>query len=347
MEFIWFCIVAFMIAGYVMLDGYDLGTGVIHLWVARSDKQRRQVLQTIGPVWDGNEVFLIAGGGAIFLAFPILYSASFAGFYLPLMIVLWLLILRGVSLDLRSHLDHAMWRQFWDVGFFAASALLSFFLGVALGDVVRGVPLDANHNYFLPLFYDFTVSGKAGVLDWYTSLVGILSFLTLTQHGCLWIAWRTNGEVRERAVRAWRRVWPWTVILVAVVTYFSLRIQPQIAHNLATHGWGFIFPAIALAGLILIPVFGVPERDFKALVASFIYIFGMLTSVAFGLFPYVLPATSGSSYGLTIYNASASMYGLTVALYWYIPGLILVLAYIFYAHSRVAGRIGTEEDGHY
>src|SRR5436190_2697341 len=171
MNFTWYCLVAFMIAGYVILDGYDLGAGIVHLFVARGEDERKMVLRSIGPVWDGNEVWLLAGGGTLYFAFPGLYSSSFSGFYLPLMVVLWLLMIRGISIEFRNHLDNAAWRPFWDTGFALASLLLTVFFGAALGNVIRGVPLDGAGDFFLPLWTDFTTGPEPGILDWYTILV--------------------------------------------------------------------------------------------------------------------------------------------------------------------------------
>src|SRR5580692_7115171 len=147
---IWFCLVALVLAGYVVLDGFDIGVGVLHLWIAHNDDERRVTIQSIGPVWDGNEVWLIAAGGTLYFAFPALYAASFSGFYLPLMIVLWLLILRGSSIEVRSHLAEPLWHAFFDTLFAASSALLAVFFGAALANVVRGVPLDASGYFFEP-----------------------------------------------------------------------------------------------------------------------------------------------------------------------------------------------------
>ena len=158
MEAIWFCLVAVMLAGYVVLDGYDIGAGIVHLLIARSDLERRQILESIGPFWDGNEVWLIAGGGTLYFAFPGLYASSFSGFYLPLMIVLWLLMLRGISIEVRNHIDSPVWKPFWDVIFAGASALLAIDFGAALGNVVRGAPLDSAGDFFLP-------PGRQGVVD--------------------------------------------------------------------------------------------------------------------------------------------------------------------------------------
>src|SRR5579864_312996 len=231
LETLWFWLVAIMIAIYVVLDGYDLGAGIIHLFVARSDDERRQVIQSIGPFWDGNEVWLLAGSGTLYFAFPALYAASFSGFYLPLMMVLWLLMLRGISIEFRSHVDSPVWRPMWDAVFGGSSALLAIFFGAALGNVVRGVPLDASGYFFLPLWTDFSPGADAGILDWYTVLIGIASFLTLAEHGALWIALKTEGPVEARARRLAARLWPGLLAVVIAITALSFEIQPHLAES--------------------------------------------------------------------------------------------------------------------
>src|SRR5437588_813541 len=207
MEMVWFTIVSLMLTTYVVLDGFDLGAGAIHLLVARTDSERRTVLAAIGPVWDGNEVWLIASGGVLVFAFPRAYSAGFSGFYLPLMIVLWLLVLRGISIEFRSHQPNPLWRSFWDGTFFVSSTLLAIVLGAALGNVIRGVPLDASGFFAGPLFTNFTPSHDPGVLDWYTCLVGLFTLAVLAGHGALYLAWKTSGAVNERARELGPQLW--------------------------------------------------------------------------------------------------------------------------------------------
>src|SRR5450759_1557614 len=221
METIWFMLVAVMIAVYVVLDGFDLGAGIVQLLISRTDSERRQVLRTIGPVWDGNEVWLLAGGGTLYFAFPALYASSFSGFYLPLMMVLWLLILRGISIEFRNHIDSVVWKPFWDAVFAGSSALLAIFFGAALGNVVRGVPLDSSGVFFLPLWTDFGMGGPLGILDWYTVPVGVLAFLALTQHGALWVILKTEEEVQHRARRVARAAWFGAVVMTVVVTVLT------------------------------------------------------------------------------------------------------------------------------
>ncbi len=201
MSAIWFCLVALMLAAYVLLDGFDLGVGILHLGVARTDAERRAVISTIGPVWDANEVWLLAAGGTLYFAFPALYASGFSGFYLPLMIVLWLLMLRGISLEFRSHVSGPVWTPLCDAVFCGSSALLAIFFGAALGNVVRGVPLDAaSGSFFEPLWTNFRLNSDVGILDWYT-IPGRSSaaYFALAQHGSLWLALKTSGAPAERA----------------------------------------------------------------------------------------------------------------------------------------------------
>jgi cytochrome d ubiquinol oxidase subunit II len=343
---LWYCLAALMLAGYVILDGYDLGAGVIHLGVARNDDERRQVLQSIGPLWDANEVWLIAAGGTLFFAFPRLYSASFSGFYLPLMMVLWLLIFRGISIEFRSHVADPAWRAFWDAVFAVASLLLALVFGVALGNVVRGVPLDSSGRFFLALWTNFQVSPPVGALDWYTVTVGLFSLTMLTHHGALWVALRTPGEISERARRTARRIWPLVLVTGAAATAMTFRIQPKVPQNLAQWPWGAAFPAIAVGGLIAARVLTGQRKDHAAFVVSSLGIAGMLASAAFGIYPYVLPSLTDPALALTIDKTLAGANGLALGLMWWAPGMLLAALYTFYIHKKFWGRIDPGNDGH-
>src|SRR6266571_3133667 len=195
MGFVWFWLVAVMIVGYVVLDGFDLGVGVLHLFLVRNEAERQATLHSIGPVWDGNEVWLLAGGGTLYFAFPLLYASAFSGFYLPLMIVLWLLIGRGISIELRMHIDNGVWRSFFDGLFFLSSTLLAIFLGAALANVIRGVPIGPDQYFFLPLWTNWRVGPNPGILDWYTVIGGLVAFIALAVHGALYLATKASGEL--------------------------------------------------------------------------------------------------------------------------------------------------------
>src|SRR6202011_2680168 len=266
MESLWFVLVALMLAVYVLLDGFDLGAGAIHPFVARMGPERRMVYLAIGPVWDGNEVCLLAAGGTLFFTFPRLYAAGFSGFYLPLMIVLWLLMLRGLALELRSHIQSVVWSGLWDGLFFIGSTLLAIFYGAALGNVIRGVPLNAQGYFFEALWTDFNpFSANPGILDWYTILTGLLAFTALLTHGANYIAVKTEGTLNERARRISRVGWLATIPLAIFASIATFYVQPQVYTSFTQRPWGIIFPLIALLGLLGAGFFNLLKRDLPAL----------------------------------------------------------------------------------
>src|SRR4051794_36480392 len=223
METVWFILVTVMLAGYVVLDGFDLGAGALHLIAAKAEEERRTVIHSIGPVWDGNEVWLLAAGGTLFYAFPLLYASSFSGFYLALNIVLWLLIFRALGIELRGHLANPVWRAFFDGSFSIASILLILFFGAALGNVMRGVPLGADHYFFVPLWTDFRTGPQPGMLDWYTILCAVVTLVAVTMHGALYLIVKTEGALNERLHRIVRWLWPAQVALSAVALFATIR----------------------------------------------------------------------------------------------------------------------------
>ena len=347
MNAVWFCLVALMLAAYVLLDGFDLGVGILHLGVARTDAERRALVSTIGPVWDANEVWLLAAGGTLYFAFPALYASGFSGFYLPLMMVLWLLMLRGIALEFRGHVRGPVWKPLCDVVFCGASALLAIFFGAALGNVVRGVPLDASGSFFEPLWTNFRLGSDVGILDWFTILVGLAAYFALAQHGALWLTLKTSGVVSVRALRLARISWVFVVALTALITYFSFQVQPQIRANFAAHPWGFVFPGLALGGLAGVRWWTSPKSaaagELRAFLSSCAYLAGMLTSVTFGLFPLVLPARGIPAFSLTIENAKAGDYGLRVGLIWWAIGMALASAYFVFVYRYFAGKVSAAE----
>ncbi len=345
METIWFCLVALMIALYVLLDGFDLGAGAIHLLVAKTDEERRQVLASIGPVWDGNEVWLLAAGGTLYFAFPALYASAFSGFYLPLMIVLWLLILRGTSIEFRNHIKSAVWDPLWDFTFCASSLLLAVFYGAALGNVVRGVPLDGSGYFFEPLWTNFRLGEETGILDWYTILVGLLALAALVMHGGLWVQMKTSGSVCERAAKVAGRTWWAVVALTLFVTAVTFTVQPQVKENFTTWPWGIVFPLLAVAGAAGVKFELAKKDQGKAFLASCAYLAGMLTSVVFGVYPMVLPARN-PVYSLTVTSAKAGAYGLKIGLVWWAIGMILAAGYFTFVYRSFAGKVVVDPESH-
>lgn len=350
METFWFIAVAGMLAVYVVLDGFDFGTGIVYLWVARTEEERRAALRAIGPVWNGNEVWLLAGGGLLFFAFPKAYAAGFSGFYLALMLVLWLLMFRGLALELRSHVAHPLWRTFWDAAFAVASLVLAVVFGAALGNLLRGVPLTPEGYFFAPFWTTFTVGPAPGILDWFTVLMGLTGAAILTVHGAAYLLVKTGGNLARRASAVARTGSAAMAVLVLATLAALPFVQPALRHHYDASPAGYVFPSVALAALAGLLVLLRTERAGAAFAASSLFIAALLGSAAWGLYPNLLLATGDPAYSLTIRNAGAGLYGLRVGLVWFGVGFPLVVAYTVYVYRSFWGKIETlsgEEEGHY
>lgn len=330
METVWFAIVSGMLAVYAILDGFDFGAGIVHRFVARTDEERRTVLAAIGPFWHGNEVWLVAAGGVMFLAFPRVYSAAFSGFYLALMIVLWLLILRGIAIESRSQQENPLWREFWDSTFAFASVLLAIMLGTSLGNVVRGVPLDASGWFAIPLFTNFRPGAQPGIFDWYTTLVGVFTLCVLSGHGAIYLSWKTTGSVQCRS-RNWARVaWLAAMPLWALVTIATAWIQPVVFANLLSRPWSLGFVLLMFGGFWGIFGFLKRERELAAFLSSSAFLLGLLAATMAGNYPFWLRSTLNPVHSLTAVNANSKTHALQVAIVWWTIGIMLVAAYFFY-----------------
>ncbi len=339
METFWYSALTLMLAVYVVLDGYDFGVGMVYPFVARTAEERRVVLAAIGPLWSGNEVWLIAAGAVLFLAFPKAYAAGFSGFYLALIIVLWLLMGRGLAIELRGHLDHPLWRQFWDVVFAATSALLAIVLGAALGNLIRGVPLNAEGYFFVALWTDFLPGPEPGILDWFTLFLALTSVVLLTMHGANFLAMKTTSELQARARRVARLTGYAAALLVASVLPVLSLVQPSLRLNYDAHPIGYGLPLIALAALIAVQVFRAQERDVAAFTASSLLLLGLLGGIAWGSYPNILIATTDPAHSLTVTNASAGSDGLRAAFWWFTIGLATVIAYQICIHRLFWGPV--------
>ncbi len=342
METLWFAIVAVMLTAYVLLDGFDLGAGIVQWVVGRTGEERRLIIKTIGPLWDGNEVWLLAAGGTLYFAFPMLYASSFSGFYLPLIMVLWLLMLRGIGIEFRTHLESPVWRQLFDVIFSLSSLLLAIFFGAALGNVIRGVPMNGSGYFFEPLWTNFRVQPDAGILDWYTVMAGVVALFALASHGALYIATKTEGDMNQRARQMAAFAWWGLLVLTPVSLVATIYIRPHMLENYKAQPLGYVIPLIVFGSLALMALFRVRGEDHKAFASSCTYIGGMLVGAAFGIYPYVLPASTDPSYSLTIYNTAAGQHGLRVGLIWWLLGMVLVLGYFRYLYHHFRGKVTLE-----
>jgi cytochrome d ubiquinol oxidase subunit II len=298
------------------------------------------------PVWDGNEVWLIAAGGVLFLAFPRVYAAAFSGFYLALMIVLWLLILRGVAIESRSRQANSLWREFWDTTFGLASALLAVVLGAALGNVVRGVPLDGTGSFFIPLFTDFRPGPQPGVFDWYTALVGAFTLCALAGHGALYLVWKTTGPVQARS-RLWaRRAWLAVLPLWLAVTLATALLRPDIFTHLLDRPWLLAFVVLMLGGVGGVLTFLRRGAELAAFLSSSSFLLGLLGATLAGVYPVWLRSTLDPAYSLTAANSAATSYGLQVALVWWTVGIALAGAYFVNLFRCNRGKVDVRAEGH-
>lgn len=346
MEATWFWLVAIMIVAYVVLDGFDLGAGALYLLIARAEEERRAVIRTIGPVWDGNEVWLIAAAGTLFFAFPLLYASAFSGFYLPLSIVLWLLILRGIGIEFRSHLDSGVWRSLFD-GFFAfSSTLLIIFYGAALGNVVRGVPLDKNHVFFEPLWTNFRTGGYTGILGWYTVIAGVLTLAALMVHGATWVALKTDGTVHERARILAHRLLPVLIVLTALGVPLTAIARPRALDNFTAYPVLYVIPLVVAASLVSMWWFLHQDRERAAFLSSCAYLVFMLAGAATALFPVLLPSSFGPVNDITLFNAAAGAYALRVGFIWWAVGMCLAVGYFIFLYRMFRGKVQAGGEGY-
>jgi cytochrome d ubiquinol oxidase subunit II len=331
---LWFLVLAGMLTAYAVLDGFDLGVGALHLFVGRSREEREVAINAIGPVWNGNEVWLIAAGGSMVVAFPHLYAAAFSGFYLALMIVLWLLVLRGVGIEFRHQIDNPLWQDAWDVVFAVASALLAVLFGVAFGNVLRGVPLDA-HGSFTGSF--------ALLLNPFALICGALGLFTLALHGAAYLAMKTAGEVQARARRLVLPLWALTQLTLAGVVAASFVVRPDFTHNFASMPLLLLVPAVALAGAAGVVRSARRADDSRTFLSSAAFITGIVGSAAAGLYPRLLPALAGSPHAsLDIYNTASTPHSQTIALAIYLVGMAIVVVYLVNVYRVWGGKVGRE-----
>lgn len=350
MEIFWFIVLSIMLCTYVILDGYDFGAGIVHLLFAKTEEEKKAITNAIGPFWDANEVWLIASGGVLFFAFPTLYASSFSGFYLPLMLVLWLLIFRAIGLELRGQVNNRLWETVWDKAFGVASLLLALFFGSALGNVVRGVNLGMVENgvstqepqyFFLPLWnptFD-PLAEHQGIIDWFTILLGLVAVITLTIHGANWIIFKTNSTINQRLRKIIYRLNFVLIVLVIITIAMWHYVKPVALTNLQNHLWLWIFPAFGAAGLTGLFFIKKFKSDYSGFLFSSLFIFGSFGTTIASLFPNLLPSTNEINPSLTVYNASAHEYGLYVGLWWFVFAAVLVLAYFIIQFKVFKGKL--------
>lgn len=333
LQTIWFLLVGVLLAGYAILDGFDLGVGMLHLFIARTNRERRILLNSIGPVWDGNEVWLLTGGGAIFAAFPMVYATVFSGFYLALMLLLTALVLRAVSLEFRGKLDSPSWRAAWDAAFAFGSFLPALLFGVAIGNVLRGIPIGADGEF---------AGTFLGLLNPFAILVGLLSTAMFVMQGASWLTLRTEGDLRVRALSVARGSWIAFVALWIAVTWFSWKDAPHLWSDVGSvEAW--LAPLFFLAVTTAYPFAVTAKSGARMFALSSLSIAALMAILGQGLYPYMVPSLPGLTNSLTIRNASSTPLTLKVMLVIALVGMPFVVGYTIFIYRKFMAPVVLDE----
>ncbi len=334
---IWFVLYVVIIAGYAVLDGFDLGVGMLSPFIARNDREKRLLLNSIGPIWDGNEVWLVLAGGALFAAFPFVYASLFSGFYMAMMLVLLVLILRAVAIEFRSKSENPTWRNTWDWFFFGSSLGITLLFGVALGNVVRGIPLDSSGNIHANLF---------DLLNPYSLLVGITAVAMFCLHGAFFLTQKLEGDLAARAKAPIPLLMGGFFVLATILVAWTLTADTYIQDNFIDRPWTVVFPLLALASVMLAWKLNTRAAYLGALVASGATIALLIATVAAGLYPVMLPSSTDAANSLTVHNASAAPETLKVMFVMAIIGLPFIFLYTAGVYYFFRGKVTLDEESY-
>jgi cytochrome d ubiquinol oxidase subunit II len=326
---IWFFLIGILLIGYAILDGFDLGIGALHLLVKKDD-ERRIMINAIGPVWDGNEVWLVTSGGALFAAFPEVYATIFSGFYTAFILLLFMLIFRAVAIEFRSKQPMRWWRQMWDIAFSVASILIAFLAGVALGNIVTGVPLGPDKE-FMGTFWS--------MINPYTILVGITTVALFMMHGAIYGVMKTEGELHDK-LRSWvNNTIIFFVICYVTMTMATLIYYPHMIQHFKDSPALFILAILNMLAVANIPREILKGKNILAFLSSSASIAALLALFAFGVFPNIVYASNNPAYSLNIYNASSSQATLKIMLIIALIGIPFVLAYTISIYWIFRGKV--------
>jgi cytochrome d ubiquinol oxidase subunit II len=333
---VWFWLIGILIIGYAILDGFDFGVGILSLF-GRDEKERRIHFNAIGPVWDGNEVWLVTGGGALFAAFPIVYATVFSGFYVAMMLLLVALIFRAVSFEFRSKVESPAWRRAWDWAFGLGSLLPAILFGVAIGNILHGIPVDANGNYlgtFLSLLNPYSIG------------VGLLSVILFTMHGAIYLAAKSDGALRDRCQKWATHLWMDFVMLYVVITLWTWLASPFLFVNSLSHPAFYVFLFLLVGAIVSLPVPLKAGKFNRAFFISSLIIAMMLSQMALSLYPRLVPSSIDLKYSLTIYNASSSPLTLQTMIVIALIGIPIVIAYSAFIHYVFRGKVEITEESY-
>ncbi len=332
LQIIWFILFGLLAAGYAVLDGFDLGVGILYLFT-KSEDERKIYINSIGPVWDGNEVWLLTGGGALFAAFPIVYATVFSGFYIAFMLLLLGLILRAVAIEFRGHVESNKWRSVWDFAFGFGSLLPAILFGVAVGNIMRGIPLE--DEIFIGSFFD--------LLNPYAILIGLLTLVMFLTHGAIYLVLKTDGELQTRVKGIASKSWMVFVCLFVIATIYTFFEAGYLFDGMIENPIFWSFLILLFASIIFIPITLSDKQEWKVFLASSITIIGLIGITAVGMFPKLVPNIRNLSQSLTIYNASSTQPTLLVMFIISLIGMPLVIGYTIFIYKIFWGKTKVDE----
>lgn len=339
----WYALLALMLTVFAVTEGWDFGAGLLHRLLARTPAERAQVIGALGPLWSWNEVWLIASGGVLFVAFPRVLAVALSGYYLAVFLLLWCLVLRGMALEVGAHLDDGMWRSFWDTVLALSSLLLAVLFGAAFGNLLRGVPLAADGGMFMPFFTDFRAAGRTGILDWFTVAVALFTVVLLAAHGATYLAHRTVGPVQARSARLARRAWPLVTVLLPLVSGLTHLVRPGFFAAMNGRPLAWLAVLVLLGGLGAVFLGQRSGKDSLAFGGSCAVIAGLLGGAAASMYPVMLYSTLDAAWSLTAQAGASDRRGLAAALIWWPVAAALAAGYGWWVSRRYAGRVRLEE----
>src|SRR5260370_17945861 len=340
----WYAAVSFMLIIYVVLDGRNFGAGMLQWFVAKTPEERRQVIAAIGPLWSWHEVWLVGFGGTLVAIFPRVMASAFAGYYLALFLILWCLILRGVSIEVGGHINDRLWQGYWDFNFVLSNLLLAILFGAAAGNVARGVPVDSQGNFSMAFFTDLRTRGYVGLLDWYTVSIAIFATVILAAHCATYLTVKTEGAVHYRSSTLAKYLWMAVVPLFLLISIETFLVRPDLpGHAVHNPFWYLGLFVVAAAIVTLISALST-GRESRTFIGSNLMPVCLLVTDPPAIFPVMLYSTLAPENSLTAYNVAAGANSFLFACIWWPVGLALTTFYFCFSSRRYSGKVSVRRD---
>lgn len=330
----WFLVVGALFSGYAILDGFDFGAGSLHLFL-KKEESRRIALNAVGPVWDGNEVWLVIGGGALFAGFPVLYASLFSAMYTPFMLFLVFIIFRAISIEFRSKEEMKWWRKGWDIAYSVSSIMLGFLLGVVLGNVLQGIAIGENFEYTGAGFFEF--------LNPFSLLTGTTTLALFSMHGAMYLLLKTEGRLFVKLMFLLKRGIVFFIVTFGILSLYTLLYMPHLTDTYKAHPWLFMVPLLVVLSIANIPRLASKRKHLSGFLFSSITISLLLILVAIELYPNLLISTIDPRYNIDVYNAASSVKSLKIMLTICAIGGPLVLGYTFFVYKTFWGKVKLDE----